>query len=56
REGTADVMVTGASDAPISPITLTCFDVIKATSARNDDPETACWTTRCESRREPDST
>ncbi|MEU7213472.1 beta-ketoacyl-[acyl-carrier-protein] synthase family protein [Streptomyces sp. NPDC044989] len=42
REGTADVMVTGASDAPISPITLTCFDVIKATSARNDDPETAC--------------
>ncbi|MCZ9353786.1 beta-ketoacyl-[acyl-carrier-protein] synthase family protein [Streptomyces mutabilis] len=42
REGTADVMITGASDAPISPITLTCFDVIKATSARNDDPETAC--------------
>ncbi|GGJ96518.1 beta-ACP synthase [Pilimelia anulata] len=42
RDGTADVMVTGATDAPISPITLTCFDVIKATSARNDDPATAC--------------
>lgn len=42
HEGRADVMVTGATDAPISPITLTCFDVIKATSARNDDPATAC--------------
>ncbi|MFC4612660.1 beta-ketoacyl synthase [Streptomyces maoxianensis] len=42
RDGDADVMVTGATDAPISPITLTCFDVIRATSARNDDPATAC--------------
>jgi act minimal PKS ketosynthase (KS/KS alpha) len=42
RDGEADVMVTGATDAPISPITLTCFDVIKATSTRNDDPATAC--------------
>ncbi|MFJ2850397.1 beta-ketoacyl-[acyl-carrier-protein] synthase family protein [Streptomyces rubiginosohelvolus] len=42
RDGSADVMITGATDAPISPITLTCFDVIKATSARNDDPATAC--------------
>lgn len=42
EDGVADVMVTGATDAPISPITLTCFDVIKATSARNDDPATAC--------------
>jgi minimal PKS ketosynthase (KS/KS alpha) len=38
REGSADVMLTGASDAPISPITLACFDAIKATSPRNDDP------------------
>ncbi|MFF1902826.1 beta-ketoacyl-[acyl-carrier-protein] synthase family protein [Kitasatospora sp. NPDC058218] len=42
RDGEADVMVTGATDAPISPITLTCFDVIKATSTRNDDPASAC--------------
>jgi act minimal PKS ketosynthase (KS/KS alpha) len=41
REGTADVMVAGATDAPISPITLACFDAIKATTPRNDDPATA---------------
>ncbi len=38
REGAVDVMVAGATDAPISPITVACFDAIKATSARNDDP------------------
>ncbi|MFC4910156.1 beta-ketoacyl-[acyl-carrier-protein] synthase family protein [Actinomadura gamaensis] len=41
REGSADVLVTGATDAPISPITVACFDAIKATSPRNDDPATA---------------
>ncbi|MEU8589964.1 beta-ketoacyl-[acyl-carrier-protein] synthase family protein [Streptomyces sp. NPDC048664] len=41
REGSADVMVTGAADAPISPITVACFDAIKATTPRNDDPEHA---------------
>lgn len=41
REGTVDVMVAGATDAPISPITLACFDAIKATTPRNDDPEHA---------------
>ncbi|MEW2162120.1 beta-ketoacyl-[acyl-carrier-protein] synthase family protein [Streptomyces sp. NPDC007084] len=41
REGTVDVMVAGASDAPISPITVACFDAIKATTPRNDDPEHA---------------
>ncbi|MGW7416287.1 beta-ketoacyl-[acyl-carrier-protein] synthase family protein [Streptomyces sp. NPDC054863] len=41
REGSADVMVTGATEAPISPITVACFDAIKATSPRNDDPGTA---------------
>ncbi|GAA2301395.1 beta-ketoacyl-[acyl-carrier-protein] synthase family protein [Streptomyces kunmingensis] len=41
REGTADVMIAGASDAPISPITVACFDAIKATTPRNDDPEHA---------------
>ncbi|WP_395297517.1 beta-ketoacyl-[acyl-carrier-protein] synthase family protein [Kitasatospora hibisci] len=40
-EGSADVMVAGATDAPISPITLACFDAIRATTPRNDDPEHA---------------
>ncbi|WP_410612270.1 beta-ketoacyl-[acyl-carrier-protein] synthase family protein [Amycolatopsis sp. lyj-109] len=38
REGSADVMIAGATDAPISPITMACFDAIKATTPRNDDP------------------
>ncbi|WP_163507024.1 beta-ketoacyl-[acyl-carrier-protein] synthase family protein [Fodinicola acaciae] len=37
-EGSADVAIAGATDAPISPITVACFDAIKATSANNDDP------------------
>ncbi|MGK3203373.1 beta-ketoacyl-[acyl-carrier-protein] synthase family protein [Amycolatopsis sp. MEPSY49] len=41
REGAVDVMVTGATDAPISPITVACFDAIKATTVHNDDPEHA---------------
>ncbi len=41
REGSADVMVAGATDAPISPITVACFDAIKATTPRNDDAEHA---------------
>ncbi len=42
REGTADVMLAGATEAPISPITSACFDAIHATTPRNDDPEHAC--------------
>ncbi|WP_034089980.1 beta-ketoacyl-[acyl-carrier-protein] synthase family protein [Streptacidiphilus albus] len=38
REGSADVMVAGATEAPISPVSVGCFDAIKATSPRNDDP------------------
>jgi act minimal PKS ketosynthase (KS/KS alpha) len=41
REGSADVMITGATDAPISPISAASFDAIKATTPRNDDPEHA---------------
>ncbi|MER6016625.1 beta-ketoacyl-[acyl-carrier-protein] synthase family protein [Streptomyces anulatus] len=41
REGTVDVMIAGSSDAPISPITMACFDAIKATTPRHDDPEHA---------------
>ncbi|MFV0524986.1 MAG: beta-ketoacyl-[acyl-carrier-protein] synthase family protein [Acidimicrobiales bacterium] len=40
-EGIADVVLTGAAEAPISPISVACFDAIRATSARNEDPETA---------------
>ncbi len=41
RDGSAEVMIAGATDAPISPITVACFDAIKATTPRNDDPATA---------------
>ncbi|GAA2430317.1 beta-ketoacyl-[acyl-carrier-protein] synthase family protein [Streptomyces macrosporus] len=41
REGSADVMVAGAADTPITPIVVACFDAIKATTTRNDDPEHA---------------
>jgi len=37
-EGSADVMITGAVDSPITPIVVACFDAIKATTTRNDDP------------------
>jgi minimal PKS ketosynthase (KS/KS alpha) len=40
-DGEADIVVAGASDAPLSPISIACFDAIRATSARNDDPEHA---------------
>ena len=38
RDGSVDVMLAGGTDAPISPITVACFDAIKATSPNNDDP------------------
>jgi minimal PKS ketosynthase (KS/KS alpha) len=40
-DGAADVMLAGAADAPISPIVVACFDAIKATTPRDDDPEHA---------------
>ncbi|MEV7088431.1 beta-ketoacyl-[acyl-carrier-protein] synthase family protein [Streptomyces sp. NPDC093085] len=41
REGSADVVVAGAADTPVSPIVVACFDAIKATTSRNDEPATA---------------
>jgi len=41
RENSADVVIAGATDAPISPITVACFDAIKATTPRNDEAATA---------------
>lgn len=41
QDDEADVVIAGASESPISPISMACFDPIKATSARNDDAEHA---------------
>jgi act minimal PKS ketosynthase (KS/KS alpha) len=41
-EGGADVVVTGGSDASISPMVVACFDAIRATTPRLDDPASAC--------------
>ncbi|GGX34510.1 beta-ketoacyl-[acyl-carrier-protein] synthase family protein [Streptomyces lomondensis] len=41
EDGRADICIAGASDSPISPITMACFDAIRATSPNNDDPEHA---------------
>jgi minimal PKS ketosynthase (KS/KS alpha) len=38
QDGEADIMIAGAAESPISPISMACFDPIKATSQRNDDP------------------
>lgn len=40
-DGDADVVLTGAADSPISPVTVASFDAIQATSPDNDDPEHA---------------
>ncbi|GGP85354.1 beta-ketoacyl-[acyl-carrier-protein] synthase family protein [Saccharothrix coeruleofusca] len=37
----ADVVVAGAAESPVSPIAVSCFDAIRATTASNDDPERA---------------
>ncbi|OLT46033.1 beta-ACP synthase [Gordonia sp. CNJ-863] len=37
-EGSADVMVAGATDAPITPIAVACFDAIRATTPNNEEP------------------
>jgi beta-ketoacyl-acyl-carrier-protein synthase II len=41
QDGLADVMITGASEAPLCPITVASFDVLNVISARNDEPERA---------------
>lgn len=40
--GEADVVIAGATEAPLSPITSACFDAILASSPLNDDPHRAC--------------
>lgn len=41
EEGSADAVIAGATEAPISPISSACFDAIRATSPNNDEPESA---------------
>lgn len=41
QDGEADVIISGASDSPLSPVTAASFDAIKATTPDNDDPEHA---------------
>ncbi|MEU6368956.1 beta-ketoacyl-[acyl-carrier-protein] synthase family protein [Streptomyces sp. NPDC046931] len=42
REGSADVVLAAGTDAPVSPVTVACFDTLRAQSTVNDDPEHAC--------------
>ena len=42
RSGEVDVALCGGSEAPISPMSIGAFSVIRAMSTRNDDPSTAC--------------
>ncbi len=42
QDGEADIMVTGASEAPLTPITFGAFDTVNVLCAKyNDDPERA---------------
>ncbi len=42
RQGRADVMVTGGSEAAITPMGVGGFAAMRALSTRNDDPTRAC--------------
>lgn len=41
RHDEADVMITGGSEAAVTPLGLACFVALKALSRRNDDPAAA---------------
>ena len=41
QDGEADVVISGASESGISPISMACFDPIRATSANNGEAESA---------------
>jgi beta-ketoacyl-acyl-carrier-protein synthase II len=41
QDGDVDIMVTGASEAPITPITFGAFDTVNVLSVHNDEPEKA---------------
>ena len=41
QDGDVDIMVTGASEAPITPITFGAFDTVNVLSVHNEEPEKA---------------
>jgi 3-oxoacyl-[acyl-carrier-protein] synthase II len=41
RDGSADVVVAGATEAPVTPLTISAFARMGAMSTRNDDPTAA---------------
>ena len=41
QDGEYDIMISGAAEAPITPITFGAFDVINVLSVQNDNPEAA---------------
>jgi 3-oxoacyl-[acyl-carrier-protein] synthase II len=41
RDGSAEVVVAGATEAPVTPLTVSAFARMGAMSTRNDDPERA---------------
>ncbi|MCK5213839.1 MAG: beta-ketoacyl-[acyl-carrier-protein] synthase family protein [Candidatus Omnitrophica bacterium] len=41
QDGEADIMITGASEAPLTPITFGAFDTVNVLSTHNDEPEKA---------------
>ena len=41
KHGDVDVVISGASEAPLTPITFGAFDVVNVLSNRNDEPEKA---------------
>jgi len=41
QDGEHDIMISGAAEAPITPITFGAFDVVNVLSCRNDKPESA---------------
>ena len=41
QDGEQDVMICGAAEAPLTPITFGAFDVVSVLSVRNDEPEKA---------------
>ena len=41
QEGQQDIVITGASEAPLTPITFGAFDVVNVLAKRNHEPEKA---------------
>jgi 3-oxoacyl-[acyl-carrier-protein] synthase II len=42
KYGDADIMISGGTEAPITPLSIAGFCASKALSTRNDEPEKAC--------------